>query len=132
MATLPNGPMGSGIDIDIETRKPVVPKSLNEIASAAKTKMEEAVFRAISLQADLSKSPVLELLLQQFTNRMDALAKQDPVCATLLAVLVNIRSTIDIVPQYAHKRFKDMLGASVTVPPAVMPDPAAQAIPESE
>ena len=132
MAVTGNGPMGGGIDTDISTGMPVIPQAPRDRAAEAKAHMEEAVLRAISLQSDLARSPVLALMLQQFTNRLDVLSKSDPVCATILAVLVNIRNTIDIVPEHAHKRFKDILGGSVVVPPAVIPDTAADAIPEPE
>jgi hypothetical protein len=132
MATVPNGPMGSGIDIDIITREPVQPKTSDERANEAKAKMEEAIFQALSLQQDLAKSPLLALMLNHFTNRLAVLAKEDAVCQTILAVLSNIRSTIDIVPEYAHRRFKEILGASIHVAPLAPPDPAAQAIPGVE
>jgi hypothetical protein len=132
MAGMGNGPMGGGIATDIVTRKPEVPRTPEDRAAAAKAQMDGAVMRAVSLQADLAQSPVLELLLRQFTNRVSQLTKTDPVCQTLLGVLVNIRSTIDIVPEYAHRRFQEILGATVQVPPPVAPDPAAEAIPETE
>ena len=131
MAIAGNGPMGGGVDVDILTRQPVTPKSPQAAAAEAKARMEEAVLKAISLQHDLQKSPVLELLLTQFHGRLDELAKNDPVCQTILGVLTHIRNMVDILPEYAHKRFRNLLGNSISVPP-FSPCCAPEGIPQEE
>lgn len=132
MATVGNGPMGGGIDIDITTRQPIIPKSPEEAAAQAKSQMEEAVFKAISLQQDLQHSPVLELLLNQLYSRLDALAKQDTVCQTILGVITSIRNTVDILPGYAHRRFQAALGNRIPMPPWSPTCCAPEGIPQED
>jgi hypothetical protein len=125
--------MGGGVETDIATGLPrVINRTPDERAADAQAKMAEAIHAAITLQQELATSPVLGILLAQFNERLTELANNDPICQTILNTLIKMRHTIEVVPTHAQRRFREVLGPGITVPPFTIPNAAPSGIPAEE
>ena len=125
--------MGSGAPVDIATGKPFTTQGPDERAAQASAKMAESIRQSMTLRAELATSPVLEILLEQFHERLTHLANRDRICQTILVTLVKMRHTLDTVPEHAQRRFREILGPGITLPPFVGPEAAPdEGIPAKE
>jgi hypothetical protein len=104
-------PMGSsGVDIDMTTGRPRVPKVDEERAKVV-SRLEKTIMDSWQITAELHQnSQMLKVWLQSYRNRLLELAEADSVCQALAAPIMAVRNTLEFKPIIAEKVARRKLG----------------------
>jgi hypothetical protein len=106
---MPMGP--GGVDVNMRTGKPLAPPKPEEQQAKVKRRFEMAVQDAWNISAELHQNKViLRIFLEQYRDRLMALADNDPVCRALEAPIRAIRETLEVKPIMAEREAIRRLG----------------------
>lgn len=106
-------PMGpSGVDIDMVSGRPVDPKKKPEIQKSKATEhLRGTIKDSLDLAVELQGSPVVRMLVKKLTDRLTALASQDPECKALEDILTGLHFKLEVAPATARKRLQQIMGS---------------------
>ena len=102
--------LGSGIETDIETNRPLAMKARKKKAKVTQG-YRDAVSGAMDLASELQKgNPVVALLARQYKDRLLALAETDPECQAIVRLIQSLRSPLELIPRMAEERMRQVVG----------------------
>jgi len=123
-------PMGTGVDTDIATGRPVA-ESVAARRHEAVHKVNEARKESIDLLAELhGGNPVLEILVEEYVAILSGVASKNPRCQAIERILAKMRHKVEVAPVVAEHQARRLMGPQLEQ--FLITRAAPQGIPASE
>jgi len=103
----------SGIDLDIKTGRPRLPRTQEEQQADLELRETIATKEAMQIAQDLPA--VLPIMATQLENRLYELMRADERCQGFLQMFAAFRMKIEIAPRVVSKVRRQAMGATLTM-----------------
>lgn len=101
---------GSGVGTDMISGRPGVDFAQIKKQEAIK-KATQVIQEASDLKDELhGGSPIVQVLMERYRDRLITLASQDPECKSLEGIIGSIRYKIEVAPALAENHIRQVLG----------------------